>query len=519
MLRRKITGIISDHLNFRDGLHFVRIHLGKFQGVEKIGFEEASVLLREDQGILDLRGMLVLPGFIDSHVHLIGSAMYLTVADLSGAESLEEISEKLKSAPSPSSEFLLGGRLNSSRLNEEETGRLPSFLDEAFVKPVFIRSVEHHSGFLNQVAWDLLEVESLAGKLHLPSGEVSFMKSNRRIHGKIYEAVTERLYDFFTESDRKRVLNTFLDELPRLGVTEIHCLEGYGADPEIDFRVILEADAERQDVDLLLYPRTTSVRTVKKYGLKRMGGCILIDGAIGARTASFSSPYNDNPDNTGIQYFADDALAKLVYSSASAGLQLAVHAIGDKAIEQFISICEEVNSGSPNLELSSLRFRLEHFCAGTRGHFERASKIGIVSGMQPSFDYSFGGPDGVYVQALGSERALNLNPLRTALDAGVKVGGGSDSPITPICPLTGIYSACNHHNPRERLTFQEAVQLFTEGSAYLAFRESAVGRIAEGYLADFVALEGDTTSSNVHLKEPFLTAKNGVITFSRIANH
>jgi len=506
----RISAIITDGAFDLPGLVVIQVSKGKISRITHAVEEDLLRIDLEAGDVYDARGLMILPGLIDSHVHLIGSALYLSALDLSQVRTLDELVFRLRQANRLASGLIVGGKLDASLLPMDDRASLPRILDEAIDAPVCIRSVEHHSAFLNEKAWELLEVSELAKKLALGRGALAEMKAEMRIKGKLYEAVAEKLYDLFSEEERKNALKSFLDTLPQRGVTCLHCLEGYGSDPEIDFRVILDISEARSDIDLILYPRTSDVRVVRKYGLKRMGGCILIDGAVGARTAAFSLPYADKPDSSGILYLSDDSLRALVASALKEGIQLAVHAIGDSAIEQVLSIYEEM---SGRYDVSLTRPRIEHFCGGTPGQFERAGRLGVASGMQPAFDFFFGGSAGVYAQALGKERALQMNPIKTALSCGMLVGGGSDSPITILDPLLGIYSACNHNNENERISFSEAVELFTINNARLAHEENLRGRIDVGYYADLVVLPSRTSEQNIKEIQPVAVIKNGVITY------
>jgi predicted amidohydrolase YtcJ len=258
---------------------------------------------------------------------------------------------------------------------------------------------------------------------------------------------------------------------------------------------------------MTVWPRVQDIALVKELGLPRIGGCILIDGAIGARTAALTRPYDDDPSNTGVLYFTQDDFTRFAGKCAAAGLQLCVHAIGDAAIEQGLVAYEAL---AAKYDLHALRPRIDHWCLATPAQCGRASKLGVASGMQPAFDYFWGGAQGAYYRAL-TGRALAANALKTALDAGMILGGGSDAPITPLDPRLGIHAACHHTNERERLSFGEAVRLFTVGSAALGKHESEVGSFAEGFAADFTAFAGDTGAENIHGREALLTVHRGKV--------
>ena len=502
----QLRRIITDRLFNRRGIFVIDIAGERVERIVPLDRPTATKLVAEAD-TLDARGKLVLPGFIDSHCHTLASARYLLQIDLFGVSSLDEMVERIRSAPQFAADFVLAGRLDRMRLPESSRTAIRATLDAAFPdKPLRIGSIEGHSSWLNGAAWERLKVDQLAQRLGLPAEELAAMRESGIVHGKLGEALSEALYSTYSESERRSALAQLLDTLPARGITTLHCLEGYGSDPSIDFRVILDADTSREDIDLVLYPRTRKVELASELGLHRIGGCILVDGAIGARTAAMSKPYADCPGEQGMLYFTDEELLSFVRQSAEAGLQLALHAIGDAAIEQVLRTYEEL---AKEFDLAALRPRIEHFVAGTRSQFERAAKLGLASGMQPAFDYFWGGTKGGYVQALGEKRGMRTNPLATALDCGLTVGGGSDSPITPLQPRLGIYAAVNHHAESERLSFAQAVGLFTTGSASLAHEEKEKGRIAEGFLADLVVMPGTTDGSNIHEQPVLVTIKRG----------
>ncbi len=248
---------------------------------------------------------------------------------------------------------------------------------------------------------------------------------------------------------------------------------------------------------------------MRDLGLPRIGGCILLDGAIGARTAALAKPYDDDPENTGVLYFGDEEFVRFAGECAAAGLQLCVHAIGDAAIEQGLRAWEQLASA---YDLAALRPRIDHFCLAAPEQCLRAASAGVASGMQPAFDYFWGGAQSGYYDALG-QRALAANPLHTALKAGMHVGGGSDAPITQLDPRLGIHAACNHTNPEERLSFTSAVELFTTGSAALEGAEADKGRLSPGYRADFTVMPGSTNGSNIQEQPVALTVHRGRVVY------
>jgi len=510
---RPISGVIGDGLFGYSGLHLAEIRGGSFVRITAVSQEQADSVLAAQPSLLDARGKLVFPAFIDSHAHILGEARRRLEVDAFGVANCDELVERLRQSPHRGGLLLVADRLNFNALSEIEQRKLKSALDAAFPRQaVQVKSIEHHSCWFNESAWGLAQVDEMAVKLGLPSAQLEQMRASGRIHGALYEALSETLYDTFTVEDRRAALAELMEALPAIGVACVHSLVGYGTDRRADIRVTLDAAEATDTVDLVVYPRTMDINLVKELGLPRIGGCILLDGAIGARTAAVREPYADSEGNFGVLYFTDEEFEHFARECAAAGLQLCVHAIGDAAIEQGVRVYERLQT---DFDLHALRPRIDHFCLATPEQCENAATLGVASSMQPAFDHYWGKPR-VYMKALGESRALAGNPLGTALRAGMIVGGGSDAPITPLDPRLGIHAACTHSNPAERLDFAQAVKLFTSGSAALAHMERSVGAIAPGYQADLVVMPAGTSGENIHEAEVLNTIHRGHVVYKRI---
>jgi predicted amidohydrolase YtcJ len=302
-----------------------------------------------------------------------------------------------------------------------------------------------------------------------------------------------------------------ITEAKRVGLVGLHCLEGYGERKRDDFELILELD-KRSDIDLTLYCRDSTPLVAHELGQSRFGGCWCVDGAIGAHSAAVTIPYCDKPGHCGELYHSDAKLEAWIRSGLDLGMQVCVHAIGDRALEQVITIYEGL---AAEYDLHAIRPRLDHFILGSEEQARRAAALGCGSAMQPAFDARWGGADGGYAKRLGAERALQTNPVGTMHRAGLPVAGSSDSYITPLDPLAGIRAAMQHHNTEHRVDFETAVELFTWRGAWLAHQESERGRIAAGHQADFTVVDGATGRGSHALDAASvgLTIKSGVIVF------
>jgi predicted amidohydrolase YtcJ len=465
----------------------IKIHQGRFTQILPLPVGEVEAYLSQGApaGMLDLRGMQVLPGMTDAHVHAIASGMLMLGGFLSAVTTLDEIEAAYKLESAQSGEYVRLAGLDLSRLQPQGLARLNrAWLDGlAPTKPFIIKSVEGHSSWFNTVAWERLGISSILESCTANPADVQQMWVSGRVFGEAYENLANAIYDTYSANERREGMQRLLKHAAEVGLVGIHCMEGYGEHRREDFELIRELDG--QTCRLTLYARDSSPLLAEQLGLKRFGGCWCVDGAIGSYTAALSEPYIDKPESTGVLYYTDDELSAWIESGLREGMQVCVHAIGDRALEQTITIYERL---SGRYDLAALRPRVEHFILGTTALAQRAARLGICSAMQPAFDARWGGRDGGYASRLGPERALQTNPVGQMIAAGLKVAGSSDSYITPLDPLGGIQAAINHHNPDQRVAWDVAVRMFSEQAAYLAHNEECCGRIAAGLAADLTVV-------------------------------
>jgi predicted amidohydrolase YtcJ len=455
--------------------------------------------------------MLVLPGLIDAHVHAIATGMTYLDIDLYRACSLEMVATAVRESAGKGTEFVRLTGLDMSRFSASERTRLNrEWLDDLLPdRPLFIKSVEGHSGWFNSLAWDRIKVDDVLNRLETDHARQEEMHAAGRVFGLPYENLTTPLYDSYNFDERREGMAQVIRRAQEAGLTGIHCMEGYGEYRRHDFELILEL-CRRDDIDLTLYCRDGTPDLAAELGVPRFGGCWCLDGAIGAHTAAVAEPYADKPESCGELYFSDDELCTWLESGLTRGMQTCVHAIGERALDQALRVLAGL---APRYDLRALRPRVDHFILGTPELATRAAGLGVLSAMQPAFDARWGGDSSGYAARLGTERALRTNPLGTALAAGMRIAGSSDSYITPLDPLGGIRAAMNHHNPAMRVDFDAAVRLFSEDAAYLAGQEQERGRIAEGFPADLTVVNGNRDMAAD--AQVAMTIKNGVAVYTR----
>jgi len=219
------------------------------------------------------------------------------------------------------------------------------------------------------------------------------------------------------------------------------------------------------------------------------------DGALGARTAFLRNPYEGETEDRGIPIHEQEALNERIAKGHKAGLQVAVHAIGDAAIDSCLDAFEKAAEEAPR---SDTRHRIIHYCIVDESILKRTKKMGIVADIQPTFVPL----NGQWVERLLGEKMAKMTyPWKTILEYGIPCAGSSDCPITPIEPLLGIWAAVTRHRyysndsdvflPEEKLSVVEALKLYTKDAAYADFDEDKKGTLSPGKYADMVMLEED----------------------------
>jgi len=240
-------------------------------------------------------------------------------------------------------------------------------------------------------------------------------------------------------------------------------------------------------LDITLFLQEMNVYLTTRLGFEHLGGCILLDGSIGSYTAAMDEEYVGQSGQRGTLYEKQQKLSSFVEEAHAANVQLAFHAIGNRAIEQLLTAYQRALSRVPRYDH---RHRIEHFELATDDQIHRARDLGLVISMQPAFEHFWGGPDGMYASRLGA-RWRSTNRLRTVLESGLRIAGGSDSNVTPPEPLLGMHAAVNHPNEEQRVSVAQALRMFTIDAAFAGRNEARHGSISPGKEASFVLLDAD----------------------------
>jgi len=438
--------------------------------------QEVLRLVSTETRRTDLRGQVLLPGFIDAHTHLLDTGLRETgwrveLSGLSREETLSRISSEVRRrgdgecvAARGWDESLWPGHRPLSR---EDLDRL------APGSPVVAVRVCGHALVANSLALSRLPPDLDRAEVDLESGTL------------VEEAATAFLLTLEPDdATRVEALLAAAHLCHRLGLTSVHAVVY-----PCQLRAFMKVRG-LLDLRVTVYPEVVGLEALETLGMEtgfgdgrlRLGGVKLFaDGSIGARTAALREPYADAP-HRGTLLKNDEELAALLRRADEAGLQTAVHAIGDRAIDQVLRAHESAHT-SP-----SLRHRIEHFELPDDGAIEETARLGLSLCMQPNF-VSWSGPSGLYETRLGGQRDRRTDPHRAVLDAGIPLSFGSDG--MPLSPLVGLHAAVNAPHPGQRVSVEEAIAAYTLSGARLSFEEGEKGALSVGSLADLVVLDRD----------------------------
>jgi predicted amidohydrolase YtcJ len=455
--------------------------------------------------VMELPGATIIPGFIDTHVHLTGTGLSAVGIPLERARSAEEllglVAEEVTHAPT---------RIFAQGFDESQWSK-PDFpplseLDDVADVPVILVRADGHISLANTAALKESQALDDPGVERGEDGDPT---------GVVAQEANSHLQRWFHESLSEHELRELQLEAAAIAASRgVTCVQEM-AIPALRGRRDIEAllrHVRQLPVDVVPYIADMDIPFVIDAGLETIGGDFFLDGSLGARTAAVSEPYVDR-NGTGVLYYQDDELAEFFHNSHLAGLQVGVHAIGDAAIEQAVRVWERVYrtlDSRQRRHFRARRHRVEHFEMPSSNQIERAAALGLAISVQPAFDVEWGQPGTLYEHRLGWDRASRMNPFGTLLSRGLELGAGSDSPITPLDPMYGVWGFETHHDAIQRMSREQAIRLFTIGSARLAHLDDKKGELRPGAQADFAAYEADPmTEPDVRELRPVLTVSRG----------
>ncbi len=465
--------------------------------------DELKELARSARRLIDARGGLVVPGFIDSHVHFLAGGFRLRSVQLRSARTPEEFTARIAeyAAQAPAGSWITGGDWD----HENWGGELPrrEWIDGVSRgHPVWVTRLDGHMGLANSLALQAAGVS--AATTEVEGGQIVRDASGRPT-GILKDKAMELIARVIPEpgpAAEDAALGAAMRYVAERGVTSIHHM---GSWEEL---AVFERAHEAGRLRVRIYaavPLQTWERLRERVAGRgrgdewlRTGGLKgFVDGSLGARTAAFLEPYSDAPEQSGLLVHSPEELYQWIRSADAAGLQLLVHAIGDRANRLLLDIYERVGKENGPRDR---RFRVEHAQHLSAADIARFGALGVIASMQPYHCID----DGRWAErAIGKGRAAGAYAFRSLLRAGAVVAFGSDWFVAPPSPLEGIYAAVTRRTldganpegwvPAERIGVEEALRAYTAAGAYASFEEDLKGRLVTGKLADFVVLGADIT--------------------------
>ncbi|PLT32274.1 amidohydrolase [Bacillus sp. V5-8f] len=480
------------------------IEAGTFEYLKEIYL---SKITRE----IDLQGNTMIPGLVDSHMHLVGHGERLLRLDLSVFKSREEVIQAVaqKCQTTPKGDWIIAEGWNENEWTSPDLILLDDLDRISTDHPLVLKRICRHAMSVNSRT---LSETGINNSIHEPAGGVIGRYQDGRLNGIFKEKPAMELITAsipgISEAYVEEALRTAIKDCYRLGITGCHTedLNYYnGFRPTYDafvsviekggmaFRASLLVHHEAVDdmqQDHHIYGEGTSYITFD--AMK-----IFADGSLGGNTALLSRPYKDNPETQGVAIFSQEELEGLVKNARSIDMPVAVHAIGDLA---FANVLDAIEKIPPK---RGLRDRLIHAQIVREDLLDRAASLPVIFDIQPGFVAS----DFPWVNEKVEEELLKFSyAWKTYSKKGIICAGGSDAPIEPLHPFWGIQTAVTRMKPggacrtiygqEECLSIYEAVSLYTKGSAFANGCENIRGQIRKGFDADFTIVDRNIFNIN-----------------------
>jgi predicted amidohydrolase YtcJ len=481
----------------------------------------------------DLHGKMMVPGFIDNHVHFLDGGYFLANINLRDVKSKAAFISAFRhyTDSARDSSWIRGGNWD----HEAWGGELPkaSWIDSiSNGRPVFISRYDGHMGLANSTAMKLAGITK--NTPNPPGGEIVRDPKSGEPTGILRDAATSLVIHVIPDPSAKDLddaLQRAAAHALSHGFTQVHDMGTYGG--WIDMATYRRAAAAGH-LPIRIYS-FVAIRSWQKldsfvrqngWGNDRLhwGGLKgFVDGSLGSTTAWFYKPYLDAPNSTGLQVTDTVLLRKWILEADSAGLHVATHAIGDHANDWILHVYEEAEKLHP---LKDHRFRVEHAQHLSPTAIDRFVMMQVIPSMQPYHAID----DGKWAaKRLDSARLSRTYIFKTLIETGANLTFGSDWPVAPLDPLAGIYAAVTRRTlddknpngwfPDQKISVEQALRCYTVNNAWAGFQENKTGKLKAGMLADFTVLSENLFTiapENIRDTKILLTVVNGKEEFSNL---
>jgi len=479
--------------------------------IQAIGKDDEILALKGiDTKVVDLGRKFVMPGFNDAHLHLAEGGFQKLSVDMTGVKSLAEFRERLQArvATAGPREWILGGGWDETKWPVKT---LPSRwdLDEVTTDhPVFLQRTDGHIAVANTRAMQLASV-TLASKD--PAGGQIDRDDTGQPTGILRESARDAVTAVIplpTHDQRRNAIESALQDVAQSGVTSIQDNSLWD-----DFKIYEELEKEgKLTVRISEWlPFKTALEKLREMRAAHPSSDNMLhtgmlkgfmDGSLGSHTAALLEPYADDLQNTGLPQFEQSELNQMTTERLEDGFQMGFHAIGDRGVQMALFAFGEAEKDTQAKRLraadgsENFRLRIEHAQVTTPAQIAKFKDLKVIASMQPCHLLT----DMNWAAArLGPARAEHSYAWAEFLNKGVTLAFGTDFPVEPVTPFRGLYAAVTRKSengkqeyfPQQKLTVEQAITAYTQGSAYAEFAEKDKGTLVAGKLADFVVLDRD----------------------------
>ncbi|MDQ3908100.1 MAG: amidohydrolase [Acidobacteriota bacterium] len=456
--------------------------------------------------VIDAHGALVMPGFNDAHVHFSSGGQNLSSVQLRDADSPAEFARRIGEFASriPKGRWIVGGDWDHERWTPASLPTKELIDSVTPDNPVFVNRLDGHMSLANSLALKMAGVTK--DTADPPGGLIVRDAKTGEPTGILKDAAQSFVYAKMPDpswDERLEWARAATNHAASLGVTSV---QDMSAGTDVGVYQYLASRGELKTRVYAVSPlpdwqRLGRVGVRARFGsdLMRIGGLKgFADGSLGSTTALFFAPYNDAPNTSGIpsdELYAPEKMYENVRSADRAGLQVMIHAIGDKANDAILTFYERLTKEDGERDR---RYRIEHAQHLRPQDIPRFGRDHVIASMQPYHCID----DGRWAEKrIGRERAKTTYAFRSLLDTGATLAFGTDWSVAPLNPLLGIYAAATRRTldgknpsgwiPEQKITVDEAVRAYTVGSAFAEFTEDVKGTLAPGKLADIIIIDRD----------------------------
>ncbi|MGQ9596070.1 MAG: amidohydrolase [Thermoproteota archaeon] len=477
--------------------------------------EQMKDFIGNSTEVVDLRGRVVVPGFEDSHCHFIGYGLSLLRVDLTDTKNMDDFLLRIKTKvkTSQSNSWILGRGWDQDKMvwngEWERAYKWPTRWDLDTISPenpVFLTRICGHIAVANTLALKLAEINKntpnpAGGKIDRENetGEPTGILRDTAMElvDKVIPKPSHEEVKTAIKLAMKNAINFGITSIEEAGINReyLDLYEELYESRELCIRVNVLIDVN--NVDEMIKKGIKSPHAVKENWLRIASVKIFADGSLGGRTAYLKEDYNDEPGWRGLPRYTQEELDEIIIKANEAGLQVAVHAIGDAANEMVLQSFEKSKKSLGN-GYKKLRNRIEHCSVLNPEIIKKYKELDVIASIQ----FSFATSDMAWAEdRVGPGRIRYTYAWRKLLNEGIKCIGSTDCPVEVLDPILGLYHMVtrkkvngeprNGWYPEESLTMKEALYLITRDAAYGTFEEDIKGTIEVGKLADLVVLSQD----------------------------